>query len=1481
MPNGPQTLPISLRDGTSQLGRILRQLDPDYAQIEERTTQDLLAFARAYSRELKYFDLGDPDSPSGDWSGFIGSAIDLDTAAAYAQQPESLRPELSGPYARPHFALFLASLQLFRHARGQLNGLTRRHLEFFYRDVLGMVRKKAVADKVHVLVDLDSRTDALRLPAGTALRAGRDGLGRDLVYVTERELVANRAQVARVSSLHAEIRVTGIREASRQYRVGGTRNDAFVAMLEIALGEPNPGDPLPVPVYPNVPPPKTAPSQPEPEVTFDVLVQAQKLVGVVEAGLGMPLFDDYRALMRLKRLRKAADPDDWKQINAYLAKAGKNRDPGFTFNPQDPADFQTNLRTVLNKTPAEFATLYDGLPEVKSIEEAYAAVQRPDVADFIEHKLYLSLDDFKAMMQVKLPMDNQWEEINRLLEEAGRRKRGNVEFELPENVRTSRDFEQKLNAAVNAPDYTVPGGLDAFHQAFLAVERYFFMPAESFKYMMSVATRPDGSPADEWDWERVYEIVAAAHAEKIYARRRDALSRAAQDGIAQNDSVKALAAVLAKVLDAKVPDDAAAQAFVDESLQRLDAFGVTRDDLGYLQAIASKSQPAPDWPRVYAVLETAQRNREGFQAPVAEKVEWRNLYPAPDARQVPAYSGAPDVKALPRWKTFGRDMRGGSKEPEPQPASGWAIGSPLLALSEGTRSIVLTLGFASDPDHFDLARIRTLLAPPDGAAGVASFNPFQVELSTAKGWVQPATAKITWANPKMGGYPAVQGIDTSALCALSFTLGLLDNQPALARPVRALHGVDAPSPILRLMVKPVWIERDSAYVTSYQALRSLLLRRARLQVSAAGLANLFMRNDQTTLDAKKPFEPFGISPAAGSRFYLGHPELVAKKLDSVTFNITWMGLPAVLGTHYANYPNPPGNASFTAKVALADGGVARDFPSALSLFDPTDATKPVARTLAAPADQGNPGSAITSSADVTEWNRYLLWELKAPDFQHAVYPTVALQKSLELAVAVAGASKPASATPYQVNPPVTPKIKSLTVDYGASVELAFDGTGTGTQAAHLFHIEPFGYSELAPEGTPPGCLFLPQYDFEGELYIGLSGTAGPQNLALLFQVAEGSADPDLAPEPVQWDYLSGNRWLTLHNGSLIADATRGLINSGIVELALPPALPSTRLPPELYWLRAAIARSADSVCDMVEIHANAALATFDDRGNALDHLSQPLAPLTITEPLTPIPEIAGIRQPYTSFGGKMAELDMSFYVRVSERLRHKQRALTPWDYERLVLEKFPRLYKVKCLRADPVAHPREPGRIELIVIPDIKNRLPFDPFEPKAPADLIRDVQKFLQDKTPAFAQATVRNAHYVPVKVRCGVRFLPGQDESFSRKRLNDELNRFLSPWAYDEGADLAIGGKVYANSIIDFIERLDYVDYIAELKLFTSQDQGKTFNLVPETADYHAAARRADDVLVAARDHQFDVISHADYRLEVFSGINYMKIELDFIVA
>ena len=94
-------------------------------------------------------------------------------------------------------------------------------------------------------------------------------------------------------------------------------------------------------------------------------------------------------------------------------------------------------------------------------------------------------------------------------------------------------------------------------------------------------------------------------------------------------------------------------------------------------------------------------------------------------------------------------------------------------------------------------------------------------------------------------------------------------------------------------------------------------------------------------------------------------------------------------------------------------------------------------------------------------------------------------------------------------------------------------------------------------------------------------------------------------------------------------------------------------------------------------------------------------------------------------------------------------------------------------------------------------------------------------------------------------------------------------------------IGGQIYANSILDFVDRRDFVDFVAEIELFRSLD-GSHFDIVPPTiGDYHVETDRPDQVLVAAQQHDFDIIRDTGYQQNSFIGIGYARIELDFIVG
>src|SRR5690625_7483889 len=80
---------------------------------------------------------------------------------------------------------------------------------------------------------------------------------------------------------------------------------------------------------------------------------------------------------------------------------------------------------------------------------------------------------------------------------------------------------------------------------------------------------------------------------------------------------------------------------------------------------------------------------------------------------------------------------------------------------------------------------------------------------------------------------------------------------------------------------------------------------------------------------------------------------------------------------------------------------------------------------------------------------------------------------------------------------------------------------------------------------------MPVFSSEGSLYIGISNLTGGRNLSLLFQVAEGSADPDYLQQPVLWSYLAGNRWKEFDERAILSDTTSKLLRSGIITFAIP------------------------------------------------------------------------------------------------------------------------------------------------------------------------------------------------------------------------------------------------------------------------------------------------------------------------------------------
>ncbi|MDR0793022.1 MAG: hypothetical protein LBE82_06915, partial [Chitinophagaceae bacterium] len=361
---------------------------------------------------------------------------------------------------------------------------------------------------------------------------------------------------------------------------------------------------------------------------------------------------------------------------------------------------------------------------------------------------------------------------------------------------------------------------------------------------------------------------------------------------------------------------------------------------------------------------------------------------------------------------------------------------------------------------------------------------------------------------------------------------------------------------------------------------------------------------------------------------------------------------------------------------------------------------------------------------------------------------------------------------------------------------------------------------------------------EGSLFIGLENLQPLQSVSLLFQFAEGSAaDEDDDPPPIHWSFLSNNEWKPLKDENLISDSTQGFQTTGIVQIDVPAdaTTHNTVITDGLLWFCASVTSNSDRIPQLVGVVAQAVAVTFEDKGNDQSHFDKPLPAGSIGKLAITVNEVSKVTQPFASFDGKHTEIGKEFYTRVSERLRHKGRAVTAWDYEHLVLDRFPSIYKVKCItHTDPNCLCRNtetvlvngqsvsgseccgaqiaPGHILIVPISDLKNRNAVNPLQPKTGRKTLLDIEAYLQKLTSPFVKVHAKNPVYEQIIVAFRVQFTEGINRGYYLKKLNEEIVYYLTPWAFDANADVKFDQKIYASSIIYFIESRSYVDFITD---------------------------------------------------------------------
>lgn len=570
------------------------------------------------------------------------------------------------------------------------------------------------------------------------------------------------------------------------------------------------------------------------------------------------------------------------------------------------------------------------------------------------------------------------------------------------------------------------------------------------------------------------------------------------------------------------------------------------------------------------------------------------------------------------------------------------------------------------------------------------------------------------------------------------------------------------------------------------------------------------------VDVTKEFQPFGAVAKRGDAFYVRADEAFGKSLASLTIAVSLMQEGGATVSSSAGGSGIPLHIradlqwhlqSARDKLGGGFGPIEDDWDEILDLIE--DSGEPTVRWQRrldgawsgfGPASDRfetvgpvSLGGAVGSEpfAVAGQPGHYVRAFLSEGDFGWTAYQEMVARFATQ---AVAGG------TPTMEPPPTPPIASSITVAYTtAPVAAALVEATSGWRHATMPGTGTFHpFRRAVSEAGAPGMVAV---GFE------LPATALGSTVSVWFDV--DSAAPCGAADPVdaRWQWWTGDAWQDL----AVADGSRQLRESGLLRFVAPLDWPTAChdvSAPTGRWIRL-VTSAPDRLGVVRDVVLDAVLAEFVS--GAADPATDPspataLPPGTIKGTLSPVRGVKKVTN-LASVRGRAPEADGPYLVRASARPRHRDRSLTPWDYEQQVALAFPEVAAVRCLPHTNGDGEREPGTVGLVVVPD----RPLDP-APRPSVSLTERVVDALAPSRPMGARIAVLCPVYAAVSVVAVVRLRRGVAALTGKEALSSALEAVLHPTST---RPTRWGRSLYASTLISFLERQPSVDVVTSFAL------------------------------------------------------------------
>lgn len=831
---------------------------------------------------------------------------------------------------------------------------------------------------------------------------------------------------------------------------------------------------------------------------------------------------------------------------------------------------------------------------------------------------------------------------------------------------------------------------------------------------------------------------------------------------------------------------------------------------------------------------------------------------------------------------------------------GFLVASPELKLSKGKRRVSIILDF--DPQGFDQV-CETL--EEVSKQNDASFDETVYQVFTNAFLISYSTEdRIV----KLDGYEFKIDFEEKTW---NINFELDHHQPGLVPFLGEQEKFpQSEHPFVQILL------RYECSLFLYSIVHVLNLENIYISTQVKQVTELNLYNNLGAINPKHPFELFGPIPLRNSYLILGHPELFTKNITDLTINLRWYSLPILQGgmeKYYAAYMNKDlkegtkeqiNSAHYLLSPSYLIDGVwtkSTDENVMVRIFQNVkEKDRLIADQYQERIEFNVNLESLGFQPEVTpnfepyssqSTSGFLRFDLACPHFAFGHNHYAPLLSEVVLKNATRKKKDPHYESPQL---PFSPVVDKIEVTYQSEIRAITETASLGNKTPiDFYHLNAFGYEKIELKSLNQYIPLVRTDENEGAVYFGLDQYPLTGELCLLFEMDDEVLTKRVRHSAeIKWWYLKNNSWFAFDQNDLLNDSTNGFINSGIIQLRIPPGIATgnTVLDESLLWIKGTIMEGALMLGKVTRLFENGVPA-IHVQNEALDRISETLPAERISRSLEKIPEILEIQQPMQSFGGKAMESVTNFYQRVSERLRHKNRAINAIDYEQLVLEQFPSIYKVKCFMANhslSVKAMRDPtkvlpGSVIVAVTPDtslIENK-----FSPRATTQTLNEIKAYLENFTSPFVHVNVINPFYEEVRVFCKVQFSRDESESFYEQLLQKDIIGYLNPWLFDFDIEEEFGKSIFKSDVMAHIQKLAYVEFVTEfsmIKIVEKNEHHSIFDTARNTSKGEEIKTIYPwSVLVSTPKHDINVIRDPSYQTPKPRGIGNMGVETDFILS